>query len=124
MVRQDCDQFLNALLLVAFYLLIVRDMTPTQIVQHLASLIEAAPKRHYKTEGELMEDDMPITIQHCLEGLQMAMELGLLRLEELDIDEYYYQLGVSNVNAKLSFFLAPPHFHVELLCVSIPLMEI
>lgn len=92
-VRQGCDQFLNALLLVASYLMLVEAMRPKQIVQHLASLIEIAPKRHYKTEGEPMEDDLPITIQHCLEGLQMAMELDLLRLDELDIDEYYEQLG-------------------------------
>lgn len=87
-VRQGCDQFLNALLLVAFYLMLVEHMEPAQVAQHLLPLIKAAPQRHYKTEGDPIEDDLPITIQHCLEGLQVATGIGLLELEALDIDEY------------------------------------
>jgi len=78
---------LNATLLVATYLMLVKECEPEVAYARVEPLIRLSKIRHYKTEGEAVEDDIPISILHCLQGLKDFMELGLLNLDSIDVDE-------------------------------------
>ncbi len=54
----------------------------------LTPIIDMLEMRHYKTEGERMEDDLEITVVDCLQGMEQMMGRKLLRLGAIDIDTY------------------------------------
>ena len=56
----------------------------------LADVISLCERRTYKTEGTLVEDDLFITIKDCIHGVLDFISLSLLRLNEIDIDEYTF----------------------------------
>lgn len=63
-------------------------MDPHAAYKCLAPIIDMLEMRHYKTEGERMEDDLEITIIDCLQGMEQMMGRKLLRLNAIDIDMY------------------------------------
>lgn len=78
---------LNATLLIAAYLMLVKMYEPELAYAQVEPLVKLSKNLHFKTEGEAIKDDVPISILHCLQGLKVFMELGLLNLNYIDIDE-------------------------------------
>ncbi len=77
-------QALNALLVAGAYLVLRGGCTVGAAMHLLTPLLAHCPMRHYKTEGDPILNDLPITIAHCLEALAAFPSLGLVDPESLD----------------------------------------
>ena len=81
----DPQKKANAALLMALYVLIVQRKAPWEAFYPIAD-IEFVPFR----DAGRGRGDFNLSIQDCLYGTWKALKLGLLNLEEFDIDEYCF----------------------------------
>lgn len=86
-IKINSDQALNSVLCVSAFLVLMKEVHPKLAVLAINPVLKELQTLHYKTEGEEISDDIPITILDCLQGLKVFMSLNLLDLEHLDVDE-------------------------------------
>jgi hypothetical protein len=63
-------------------------MHPKEAVFKISPILRELQVAHYKTEGEPQDNDLPITILDCLQGLKRFTQAGLLNLDTIDVNEY------------------------------------
>nr|KAJ3420387.1 Dual specificity protein phosphatase cdc14a [Polyrhizophydium stewartii] len=115
----DMDKRANAAFLICAYMVIVQKRTPEEAYQPLMGL--TPPFVPYRDAG-YGAATYHITVLDCIRGLHKALTIGLLDLENFDLEEYEFYEKVENgdFNWITSKFLAlaspkddPPTFQVQ-----------
>ena len=63
-------------------------MHPKEAFFRINPILRELQVAHYKTEGEPQDNDLPITILDCLQGLKRFIQAGLVNLDTIDVSEY------------------------------------